>query len=236
MILSRKTPFLILTLSAVITSSTSNVFGMDNQLCFYLNGNREIQASSAHGNMKFYVEPKEFEGKDILEVLPLPETTRALILETINIVTKENKILDVTYDLENNNYTAEITPLCNTHLDTSYFVKVWKTLMTTPSLTIYGMGPLCFYLDSARHIKAASAHNGMEFYVEQKEFENKDILDVLSLSESKRDAIIKTFNLATEENKIVDAPYELENSDYIAEITPLTNQTGNSYFVNVWGS
>ncbi len=234
MILSRKTPFLILTLSTLITSYTGNLFGM-NQLCFYLNGNRQIESYSAHGDMEFYVKPEEFEGKDILEVLPLSEITRKVLLEKFNTAAQENKIVDATYDLENTNYSTEVTPLSN-QIDNSYFVKVWTTLTANPSNNACDLGQLCFYLNSARQIKAASAHNGMKFYVEQKEFEDKDILDVLPFSDITREEILKKFILAVGENKIVDAVYDLENSNYTTEITPLSNQKNTSYFVKVWNS
>lgn len=234
MIFSSKAQFLILTCSTLITSSTGNIFGM-NQLCFYLNGNRQIEAYSAHGDMEFYVEPEEFEGKDILDVLPFSNITREAILKKFNTATEENKIVDTAYDLENTNYTAEITPLSN-QVDNSYFVKIWETLTANSPVTLCDMGPLCFYLNGIRHIEAASAHNGMKFYVEQKEFEGKDILDVLPFSQIIREAILKKFNRATEKNKIVNVVYDLENSDYTAEITPLNNQKDTSFFVNVWGS
>ena len=124
MIYSRKKIVLSLSVLALITSSSSQLLGM-NQLCFYLNGKRQIESSSDHGNMKFYVEPKEFEGKDILDVLPLSEITRKEILDQFNTATENNTITHANYELENTNYTAEITPLSN-QTDSAYFVKVCK--------------------------------------------------------------------------------------------------------------
>jgi hypothetical protein len=143
MILSSKTQFLILTL---ITSS-GTIFGMENYLCFYLNGNREIEASSAQGNMRFYIEPKDFEGKDIVEVLPLADITRMLILKKFNQATKEKKSVDVDYELENNNFTAEITPL-SSQKGNSYFVKVWQKIMNSGA-TISN-DPLSLYVNGKK--------------------------------------------------------------------------------------
>lgn len=147
MILSSKTQFLILTFSTLITSS-GTIFGMENFLGFYLNGNREIEASSAQGNMKFYIEPKDFEGKDIVEVLPLADITRALILEKFNQATKEKKVVDVDYELDNNNFTAEITPL-SSQKGTSYFVKVWQKIMNSGATT-HDNDPLSLYVNGKK--------------------------------------------------------------------------------------
>jgi argininosuccinate synthase len=70
--------------------------------------------------------------------------------------------------------------------------------------------------------------------VEQKEFEGKDIVDVLPLSQVTREMLVEKFNLAAKENKTVDAIYNLENVPYATEIIPLSNQKDGSYFVNVW--
>lgn len=96
-----------------------------SQLDFYLNGDRHIEAYSAHGDMTFYEDPQEFEGKDILDILPYSKLTRERIMEGFHIASEKNEIVRVYYDVEGNEYAADILPLHGTK-GKSYFVTVWQ--------------------------------------------------------------------------------------------------------------
>ena len=124
----------IATFSILVASSTASIFGMEgekpvhhhrtaNQLCFYLNGKREIEQCSNHGTMKFYKDKNEFMKQDITSVLPLSPEKQLYLVRRFERATKKNKVTHASYDLENAKFKATITPLSN-ESSNGYFVQV----------------------------------------------------------------------------------------------------------------
>jgi len=70
--------------------------------------NLTIKASSAQG-MKYYLDPKQFLGKNITEVLPLNETDYQNMTKGFQTAANENKTVYVLYALDENPYIAKIT-------------------------------------------------------------------------------------------------------------------------------
>lgn len=111
-----------------------------------------------------------------------------------------------------------------------FFVAV--TLLV--SLPIFAaQGQLSFYLNAARQIEAYSAQ-GMDYYEDPSKFEGQDIIEVLPLDKATKDRLLKKYDLATKENKIVVTHYDFQGQEYATKITPLKRKAGNSYFVTVW--
>ena len=90
---------------------------------------------------------------------------------------------------------------------------------------------LNFGLDEQMCIRAYSKQN-MKFLIKPKDFMGKNILDFLN--EQDRVIVGQAFTDAVEQKRTVQAPYTLEQKNFIATITALKKCPGShTYFVKV---
>lgn len=94
---------------------------------------------------------------------------------------------------------------------------------------------LCFYVkevEGALEIKSYGKF-GMDYALKPDEFENKDMLNILPLSEQDRQNVALAFAQAGADNKITAVEYTLYQTQYTATITPLTSSSDINYVVKV---
>lgn len=75
-------------------------------------------------HMDYFIEPSDFVGKDITEVVPLNETDRKAVLSGFGKAAEKNETVKVPYTLDSENFVAKITPLKRENSRYNYFVKV----------------------------------------------------------------------------------------------------------------
>ena len=95
------------------------------------------------------------------------------------------------------------------------------------------MSRLNFIVTSDFLIEYFSSEN-MDYDLSPDNFVNKDIRLVLNLDEPYKTRVLEAFTNAEKSNVTVEVKYVLKETEYMAEITPLTNiKLNRSYFVKV---
>jgi len=110
---------------------------------------------------------------------------------------------------------------------------LWVVSATGSLVSVPGdNGRLHFLVNNERCIKGYSA-KGIEFYIPPTEFLGKKFFEAVPLSEQDSNNLKNGFDEAQKNNTNVEVPYILADIPYLAIITPLTEDDGSTFFVEV---